>query len=128
VITFYVEGRPAAKGSRIAGKRKDGTVFTRPASKYEKPWTDAVKAQSPTHPRFRGPYVVELEFIFKRPKKPSYPYPVLDLDKIVRATLDGLQFGRVISDDKHVVEVQAMKRWALPGETQGCLIDVRPAD
>lgn len=121
-------GRPAPKGSRIAGKRKNGTVFTRPASKHEKPWQDAVASQCPLHPRLRGPYVVELEHIAERPARPTYRYPVQDVDKLARATVDGLVRGGVLSDDKHVVQLIAWKRWAEPGEEPGCVVDVRPAD
>jgi hypothetical protein len=39
---FVVPGVPAPKGSRISGRRKDGSIFTRPASKGEHVWVEAV--------------------------------------------------------------------------------------
>lgn len=59
-----------------------------------------------------------------RPKKPSHEYPTRgDLDKLVRAVLDGLTRGGTIVDDRHVTELSATKFWAEPGD-EGVAITV----
>jgi Holliday junction resolvase RusA-like endonuclease len=121
VIRFTVSGRPAPKGSRTRGMTADGRHYTRPASKYEKPWTDAVQRAAEGHPALLPPYRVDLHFRFTRPAKPRYAWPVAaDLDKAARATLDGLVKARLIADDKHVVQINASAEY---GE-QGCDVTV----
>lgn len=115
---FVVSGVPAPKGSRISGRRKDGSVFTRPASKNEKAWTEAVaeKAEE-TEQALEPPYSVELQFAMPKPKKPSHEHPTRgDIDKLARAVLDGLTQGGLIVDDRHVTELTTSKFWALPGD------------
>ena len=115
--SFVVSGVPAPKGSRISGRRKDGSIFTRPASKGEHTWVEAVAKIAGTQPRLQPPYSVELHFSMPRPKKPSHEYPTRgDLDKLVRAVLDGLTRGGVIVDDRHVTDLSAAKFWAEQGD------------
>ena len=116
-VSFVVPGVPAPKGSRISGRRKDGSIFTRPASKGEHAWVDAVAKVAEKRPKLKPPYSVELHFSMPRPKKPSHDYPTRgDLDKLVRAVLDGLTRGGTIVDDRHVVGLRAAKFWAEPGD------------
>jgi len=117
-IRFTVPGLPAPKGSRVVGTRRDGTHFTRESSKAAGPWTQAVALVARAHrPRGRTlapPYAVELRFSMPRPQQPKYDWPTRDgdLDKLVRATLDGLTGGDLIVDDRHVVSLVTSKRWA----------------
>lgn len=118
-------GIPAPKGSRITGRRKNGSLYTRPASNNEKAWTAAVAlvAAAKGEP-LEPPYEVAVVFCMPRPKKPSHDHPTRgDLDKFVRSTLDGLTEGDVIVDDRHVIGITASKRWAEPGE-EGALVTV----
>lgn len=126
MISVDVEGRPAPKGSRILGKTKTGVSYTRPASKYEKPWVDAVKAETQIVMRHRAPipmpYVIELEFRLQPPKRNrrTHPWPTAhDLDKLARSTIDGLVQGGALSDDRHVTALTVSKRYAEPDETPG---------
>lgn len=117
MTSFVVRGVPAPKGSRISGRRKDGSIFTRPASKGEHAWVEAVAMVAKTQPPLQPPYSVGLHFAMPRPKKPSHEYPTRgDLDKLVRAVLDGLTRGGLIVDDRHVTDLSAAKFWALPGD------------
>jgi Holliday junction resolvase RusA-like endonuclease len=117
MTAFVVSGVPAPKGSRISGRRKDGSIFTRPASKGEHIWVEAVAEVAKGQPKLPPPYSVELHFSMPRPKKPSHEYPTRgDLDKLVRAVLDGLTRGGVIVDDRHVTDLSAAKFWAEPGD------------
>jgi len=120
VITFTVPGIPAPKGSRTPGRRKDGSIFTRPASRSEHGWVEAVAAVARAYghrARLAPPYRIDLRFALPRPKRPSYDYPTRgDVDKLARAVLDGLTQGGVITDDRHVTDLVATKRFASPGQ------------
>ncbi len=123
-LRFTIPGEPAPKGSRIAGKRNDGTVFTRPASKREKPWrTTAAQALWLASNKQRvkfgtEPIRVTVCFSFARPAKPKYLWPSKggDIDKLTRALLDSLVDAGVIPDDRHVVRIDAVK----------CFVDGQP--
>lgn len=117
MIQIEAEGRPAPKGSRIMGHTKAGKSYTRPASKFEKPWVDAVKAAAQIvmrhHSMPEPPYAVELCFYMHRPNNPRYGWPVkADIDKLARATLDGLVVGGAIRDDCHVTALTVSTAWA----------------
>lgn len=119
-VSFRVPGAPAPKGSRIPGRRKDGSIFTRPASKGEKPWVETVALIARGHRPPGGkplepPYRVELTFVMPTPKRPSHEWPsVGDLDKLERAVLDGLKTGGLIVDDRHVTDLHSSKRFGDP--------------
>jgi Holliday junction resolvase RusA-like endonuclease len=124
MIVVNADGRAAPKGSRIAGYSKKGKMFTRPASKFEKPWIDAVKAATQIAMRHAcddgPPYRVELEFRIARPANPRYDHPAAhDLDKLARAALDGLVVGGALCDDRHVTSMTANKRYVRAGEAPG---------
>lgn len=57
------------------------------------------------------PYRVQLVFTCPDAKKPVHAWPTkTDLDKLVRAVLDGLTNGGIIEDDRHVVALTARKQ------------------
>jgi Holliday junction resolvase RusA-like endonuclease len=132
MIDVYVEGRPAPKGSRIAVNGKDGRSWTRPASKYEEAWIKAVKAATQVAMRHEHdpgpPYAVNIEIRVARPKRkidrkrwwPSQH----DLDKLARATIDGLVKGGAMVDDRHVIALTTSKRYCATDETPGALTHV----
>jgi Holliday junction resolvase RusA-like endonuclease len=112
-VLFTVLGTPAPKGSRIVGRRRDGSTYTRPAAKGEKAWVEAVAAEARTFDPLEAPYTIAVFFRLPRPMRPAHEWPTRgDLDKFVRATLDGLTLGGLISDDRHVVQLVAEKAWA----------------
>ncbi len=65
---------------------------------------------------------MELLFVFNRPKtvKRDEPYVRPDLDKLIRAVLDGLT-GVAYEDDQQVVRLTAQKAY---GETEGVHIKI----
>lgn len=135
MIQIDVEGRPAPKGSRIHGRTSTGKSYTRPASKYEKPWTEEVKRQTQIVMRHnlpcQSPYRVELEFRLKRPQRNQHQqtWPTAhDLDKLARAVIDGLVLGGAMEDDRHVTALTVLKRYADPGEATGCACVVAHAN
>ncbi len=123
-VRLVVYGRCAPKGSHSLGRRKDGSAFVRPASKYQKAWTEAVAHEA----RCEGtlldpPYEVDLSFFIARPVKPKYAWPTQsDLDKLVRATVDGLVAGGLLLDDRHVTRSSERKSWAVNPESECCVI------
>lgn len=131
MIELQINGRPAPKGSRISKMTSTGKPYTYPASKYEKPWIDTIKREAQIVMRHRQtlepPYEVELHFRLKAPQRSrrKYEWPVIDLDKLVRSTLDGLVAGNVIEDDRFVMALTASKRFARPNEETGVHVAVR---
>ena len=95
-------------------------------SKRTGPWVESVRlaAAMTGLSTLDPPYEVELRFSMPEPKKPTYGWPVSDgdLDKLVRAVLDGLQPGDLkgreyeglIVDDKHVVKITTEKKFGTP--------------
>lgn len=126
---FHVAGIPAPKGSRIYGQRRNGSSYSRPASKREKTWTEAValvtRAHRPSGAALPPPYAVSLTFAMPCPARPSYAHPTrADLDKLVRAVLDGLTSGGLIADDRHVIQLTAAKQWADRPGAEGVAVTV----
>lgn len=126
MVRFTVEGDPGPKGSRTVGQRKNGSTFTRPSSKRQKPWEAAVSIAAgeaaAEHGQLEPPYRVTLEFTSAKPKRPTWAWPSKDdLDKLVRCTLDGLVKGGLMVDDRHVTTLTSGKAFAV---TSGCRVSV----
>ncbi len=132
-VRLSVHGRIAPKGSRTAGVRRDGRRYSRPASRYEHPWTEAVARHALLAARsgpLEPPYRVALAFFYARPARPAHTWPSrLDLDKAARAVLDGLVRGRLLVDDRHIIDLHARSSWAsgLDGERVQVLAEHRQA-
>jgi Holliday junction resolvase RusA-like endonuclease len=138
-IRFFVAGDPQPKGStRSFYVKKIERVVTTTTNKNTKQWqlriaTEAQRANESRSVSFFKPdkdcgYEVEAMFLFTRPK--SLPKKVRtntkrpDLDKLVRALLDGLA-DILLPDDSQVTSIRAAKRYIEPGETPGAEIKVR---
>jgi Holliday junction resolvase RusA-like endonuclease len=127
MICVEVVGRPAPKGSRIAGKTKRGKFYTYPASQHEAPWVaavaDATRVVMRHHPTPDPPYRVELVLRIARPLRgaPSaYPWPTQhDLDKLARSVIDGLVKGKAMVDDRHVLLLTVEKDFVSTDEEPG---------
>lgn len=129
-ITVVVEGRPAPKGSRIAGKTRTGKAYTYPASTYERGWVAEVTHAAKLVMRHRQtpppPYEVRLVFHMPKGKKAKYPWPPSpDLDKLARAVIDGLVKGACMTDDRHVCALTATKVFSAPDQMVGVHAEVR---
>lgn len=128
-IVVDVEGRPAPKGSRISGKTKSGKAYTYPASKYEEPWIKAVTAETKRimrhHSTPEPPYAVRLDFRIHAPARKKYEWPTsADLDKLVRAVLDGLVRGGALADDRHVCALTACKKFVTADQKPGVRCEI----
>ena len=141
MIAIEVRGLPAPQGS----KRHVGRGVMVESSKAVGPWREAVRGQTQTVRVLRdrgpltGPLKVNLDFYLPRPKghygtgrnagqvRPSAPrYPAWrpDLDKLTRATLDGLTMGAAWVDDCQVVEIITCKLYATQQMPPGCCISI----
>lgn len=110
-ISFQVHGTPAPQGSKT---RTRYGMFE--SSKRVKPWREAVTAAASEHAPLVPPYDVKVFFFIQAPKKTTAEYPVApsigDIDKLLRATYDGLTASGVIADDRFIVAGEHSKEWA----------------
>lgn len=130
IASFFVDGVPRPQGSkRIVGRNlidsnRDVLV----------PWRNHVAyvARTSLEGAWEAtgePVRVSLSFQMPRPAKhfdsrgnlrsgspPLWHNHTPDLDKLVRAVLDGLTDGGAWDDDKHVVDLHAERRWASGGK------------
>jgi Holliday junction resolvase RusA-like endonuclease len=116
---FFVEGRPAPKGSKNVGQH--GQVYEQ--SPHVKLWVESVAMNCLRFARHRiAPGIavgVDLVFFMQR----AWRTP--DGDKITRATWDGLVQGGLLADDKYIVRWSG-RRLRIPHESGrfGCLVTV----
>jgi crossover junction endodeoxyribonuclease RusA len=119
--SFFVKGRPVPQGSMkfirpgvmIHSRSQDLALWRADVARNAelfgfKPIASAVK--------------VELDFIMARPKSAKRAFPSVkpDLDKLIRAVLDGLT-GVAYEDDSQVILIQSSKTY---GEKQGVWIGI----
>jgi len=127
-LAFRVGGTPRPQGS----KRHVGHGVLIEMSKDLAPWRQEVAwycraTLNGGGTYAAGPVEVSLSFYLARPKghygtgrnagqvkpgAPCWPAGRPDLDKLVRAVLDGLAIGGAFNDDSQVAELIASKRWA----------------
>lgn len=146
VLELTAHGRPRSKGSHVAqvgagGKVRVAAQQEDELAKWERTIRSAASlalvdsrvvprsGQENGYPRaWRGPVVALARFRLTRPRRladtmaaePALIVP--DLDKILRALLDGLN-GVAYADDKQVTSIVATKGYASPLERPG--VDVR---
>jgi Holliday junction resolvase RusA-like endonuclease len=104
------------------------------ASKHLKPWRQAVTravqlSQAEDYwETTDAPCIVILEFVLARPASVARTYPAVkpDLDKLIRAALDGCTDGHLWTDDSRVISIVASKRYADTEESPGLRIRVTP--
>jgi crossover junction endodeoxyribonuclease RusA len=135
-IQFFVPGHPKAQGS----KRHVGKGVMVEMAKDLKPWRQAIAKAAAEEMDGRDSFhnTVQLRavFWFHRPKThyrqgkyagevkstaPMYRSASPDLDKLCRAVGDALTIGGLILDDRHIVRIEAEKRYGDPG----VLVEVR---
>jgi Holliday junction resolvase RusA-like endonuclease len=94
------------------------------------PWREAIRAETQrvTGCEFiTGPVHVVIQFWLPRPKSAksgSLPAKRPDLDKLVRAVLDGVTEGGALADDGQVVRLGAEKTYATESMPPGCRIKI----
>lgn len=120
-VSFVVDGVPIPQGSKTAFVVGRRAVVTDANKAKLKPWREAVKVAAGEALRvsggvsFVGPVRVSVRFAFVRPvsvKGRVWPSVKPDVDKLVRAILDGMTDSGLIKDDALVVELVAVKVYA----------------
>jgi crossover junction endodeoxyribonuclease RusA len=113
MIAFRALGLPVPQGSMkvIHGRVLHSQGSALAAWRSTIAW-EAKLAGATTH---NLPVKITVVFIMPRPKSVKRPYPSVapDLDKLIRAVLDGLT-GIAYDDDSQVVEIHAHKIYGSP--------------
>jgi Holliday junction resolvase RusA-like endonuclease len=123
-ISFQVRGIPVPQGSAkpfIAGGRARLATKSAPLMAWRTAIADAAGRTMGERPLLEGPLVVEATFGLSRPaslpRRIDLPATRPDLDKLVRALLDGMT-GVVFRDDGQVTRLVVAKRYGPhPGVT-----------
>jgi len=122
-FSLFIPGLPIPQGSSTAFMHNGRPVITS-ANRKLKGWRTKVRTAVAMHTQRppESPYWVVLRFCLPRPKhhygskgvKDSAPTSHTskpDLDKLVRAVLDGVTDAKVWVDDSHVVRIVASKEY-----------------
>jgi crossover junction endodeoxyribonuclease RusA len=119
--SFFVTGKPVSQGSLKFIKGHAIHVKGRELALWR--GTIAAMARSTNITKIQVGVEMDLLFVFNKPKtvKRNEPYVRPDLDKLIRAVLDGLT-GVAYEDDQQVVRLTAQKAY---GETEGVYITIR---
>lgn len=133
-VTIEISGIPAPQGSKTAVVRGDRAILIEGGSTTGRlrhaDWRAAVTAatleQVPRRRRFPDDRALTVEVTFRmpRPRRPMQPVPSVkpDLDKLLRATLDGLADGLVFNHDQRVVHIDATKIYATDDAPAGATV------
>lgn len=145
-VVLRVAGRPAPQGSKTyMPNPKGGRGRYVEKSKYVDDWREAIVTAARTSRRPDQPIsdVVEvvITFLIARPKShlvirkgevigirddaPVYVWTAPDMDKLVRATNDGLVKAGILKDDSLIAASRERKLYAGIEESPGALIEVR---
>jgi len=117
MLSVWIPGHPKPQGSKVAGRRKDGSIFMREANKAARPWRSVViEALKPVATdTLNGAVRVHLHFSMPMLKKPI-PHPITrssyDIDKLARSCLDALTIAGIIKDDSQVITLIATKEYS----------------
>lgn len=140
-IYLSVFGKPAGSGSKTAFRTPKGRMIVAPASKYQKPWQEAVKwsflqSEYAQMIPLTCPLAVDIIFTFVRSKThfgtgknakklkmsaPAYPAKRPDIEKIARSTNDALT-GLVWADDSQIVQLTLQKIY---GDRSSARIEIK---
>lgn len=118
---FFVKGKPVPQGS-MKFIRPGVMIHSRAADLAVWRADIARNAELFGFKPVSGGVKVEIDFIFSRPKSVQRAFPTVapDLDKLIRAVLDGLT-GVAYEDDSQVILIQATKTY---GQNVGAWIGI----
>lgn len=120
-------GKPIPKGSQRVFHDRDGRAYTTSDNRDLAAWERQVHLLARNgmgrRPTSLRPVEAILEFVIPTPKKREgelwpFQFGTGDLDKLIRATLDGLT-GTVFKDDAQVVKITSSKRYSSPTRLTG---------
>lgn len=128
MLRVWIPGHPKPQGSKIAGRRKDGSIFMREANSKTRSWRSTVIDALAQHPvdTLEGAVRVHAHFYMPHLKKPAQ-HPITrssyDVDKLSRTILDALTIAKIVGDDSQVVTLIATKEYS---ERPGVQINIEP--
>ncbi len=149
MISFFIPGDPASKGSKRGFVRGGKAIMVEMSGEKLKSWNRSVYesacAEMQRVPTFKGlpatfidtALDVSLTFAIRRPSghygskglkatAPRYPLSKrLDVDKLARSTLDAMT-GIVFDDDGHIDRLVVVKLYAEREQPTGCLVRIQP--
>lgn len=119
-LTITIPGQAAPQGSKKSYVVNGRAVMVESSSKL-KPWravvtlTTKVAAQEQKWTYTEGPVSVDLIFEIQKPNSSRRAYPTVkpDIDKLLRAVLDGITDAGIWKDDSQVVSVLARKVYVM---------------
>lgn len=132
MIEFTVYGEAKTKGSKTAGRTKDGRGYVY-EPKTSRDWEMLVAIEAQKHAAdglLTGPLMMTLRYYLPKPKSAPktrrvWPAKKPDIDKLDRAILDALK-GRIYEDDAQIVGYdEHFKDYAEPGQAPRVEIRVR---
>lgn len=129
-LEVFVPGVPAPQGSKdFRGLRANGSAIIAESHKGVKPWRAAIVAacEGLVPEPLDVPVRVRRLYLFNRPKTVRREFPVGnegDIDKLDRATFDGLVKAGVLRDDRLVVAGSHMKKYVEFGQPTGAKLRV----
>lgn len=105
---FFVEGEPIPQGSMKAFVRGRRAVLVSDNPRL-KEWRATIAANAPAL-MLEGAVRLDVGFVMPKPKsvKRLLPHVRPDLDKLIRALLDGLT-GKCFKDDSQVVFISTLR-------------------
>lgn len=120
IAEFMIDGIPVPQGSKTAFVVGTRAVVTDANRGKLKPWRSTVAAAAGaaySGEQLAGPLQMVVQFAFVRPASISAkrrPLPAVkpDLDKLLRALLDGITDSGIWRDDSQVVTLLATKVYA----------------
>jgi Holliday junction resolvase RusA-like endonuclease len=121
----FIKIKPVPKGRPKFGNK---FAFTpKKTREYEKTLKDELSkiVTSSSLTPFECPIHVELSFFVIKPKKPSNPYPVGDIDNYVKSFFDAAN-GVLFFDDKQVCSLSAKKSYV--NENEGIFFQINSYD
>lgn len=127
MLTFFVEGKAAAQGSKKHVGRGVMVEMSKDLPAWRKAVTEAARDAHQGKPAIDGPVSVALTVYVAKPKSTrfkAYPAGPADLDKYQRAVGDSLEKARVITNDSRIVHWDPWKRWADEHTPPGALITI----
>jgi Holliday junction resolvase RusA-like endonuclease len=121
-LEVVVYGRPAAQGSKNCTCKGGKAIMFEQNSKYLRPFRKAVKEATAAAVAASGftalpdmPLALTASFAIERPASTKYPLAPAgspDLDKMLRAVMDGLSAGGAWADDARIVELHVAEGYA----------------
>ncbi|MCI2959524.1 RusA family crossover junction endodeoxyribonuclease [Agromyces atrinae] len=127
-VSIFIPGTPIQQGSKSAFMLGNRARIVDQNHKKLKPWRAIVATHADLGVTFDQPVAVTLRFVMPRPQRPRWQVPAVkpDIDKLVRAVLDGLTDGGLIADDARVVKLTASEEYASDGNPVGVHVAVTP--